>query len=380
MNEVIDRETWQPLRIAPSGIDSLKGQHPELSIVDQYKKNLEELFLLRNPKYRFDKNYAAEFDSFCAGPVGKGLTVDTGEWFYFPWLNTLIHFLPEDLHYELRTGRNRNLIPKEEQDRFYGSTIAVLGMSVGSHVALMIAMTGGAKHLRLADPDAISGDNLNRIRSGYQNVGINKAIVVARQIAEMNPYADIKIYKEGLQEANMQEILDGATLVAEEMDSPFFKLKIREMARSRRIPVVMGTDNGDGVIVDIERFDLDGNYPILHGKVGSMTAEQFRHLSPKDLPRVAAKIAGADLAVPRMLLSVTEVGKTLYSWPQLGSAANLCGTVVSYLARRIVLKAPNIKSGRYQVSLDGTFESDYKRKWFSRKVGFIKFAKKMQKQ
>ena len=111
-----------------------------------------------------------------------------------------------------------------------------------------------------------------------------------------------------------------------------------------------------------------------------MTAEQFRHLPPKDLPRVAAKIAGADLAVPRMLASVVEVGRSLYSWPQLGTAANLCGTVVSYLARRIIVKASNIRSGRYQVNLDATFESDYGRKWFSRKADFIKFVREMQKR
>lgn len=380
IEEHIDRESWQPVSVAVSGLEALKAKHQELIVVDAYRKNLEELFLLRNPKYRFDKNYASECEAFCQQHYGGKLPADVGAWFYFPWSNTLVHFLTEELHQELRTGRNKNLISQDEQGIYYGATVAVLGMSVGSHVAVMLAMTGGAKHLRIADPDAISGDNLNRIRSGYQNVGTNKAIVVARQIAEINPYAHVIVYIEGVQELTMGEIVDGASLIVEEMDNPFFKLKIREMARDRGIPVVMGTDNGDGVIIDIERYDLDRVYPILHGKIGSMTAEQFRHLSPKDLPRVAAKIAGADLAVPRMLASVVEVGRTLYSWPQLGTAANLCGTVVAYLARRIIVKAPNIRSGRYQVNLDGTFESDYGRKWFSRKAGFIKFIREMQKR
>ena len=379
MEEKIDRKSWQPVPISPDELENLKGKYLGLQVVDQYRKNLEELFLLRNPKYRFDKNYQADFEKFFADQVESGAN-NAGNWFYYPWLNTIIHFLIDDMQQELRTGRNRYLITEEEQKKFYKATIAILGMSVGSHGAVTIALTGGARHIKIADPDAISGDNLNRIRSGSAQVGMNKAIFVARQIYELNPYAEIEIYTDGVNEDNAEKILNGVNLVCEEMDHPYWKLKIRELARKRGIPVIMGTDNGDGAIVDIERFDLDQAYPILHGVIGDITADKMKQIDPKDWPKVAAKVAGANLAVPRMLDSVTEVGKSLYSWPQLGTAANLCGTVVAYLARRIILKAPNIKSGRYQVNLDSIFESDYKRKWFSRKMALVKFIKKMTRR
>jgi tRNA threonylcarbamoyladenosine dehydratase len=202
--------------------------------------------------------------------------------------------------------------------------------------------------------------------------------MVARQIFEMNPYADIRIYPEGLTEENLETVLEGVDVVVEEMDNPFFKLKVREVAKARGIPVVMGTDNGDGIITDVERFDLDASRPILHGKLGRVTSAALRAMSPRDLPRVAARIAGADRAVPRMLESVTQVGQTLYSWPQLGTAANLCGTVVAYLVRRILLKDPLIRSGRYEVSLDAIFESGYERRWLSRKMAFLRFVKVMK--
>jgi len=164
------------------------------------------------------------------------------------------------------------------------------------------------------------------------------------------------------------------------MDNPYWKLKIRELSREHGIPVIMGTDNGDGNIVDIERFDLDKKYPILHGYAGGLSAEALKNMPPRDLPKVAARIAGANLAVTRMLDSVAEVGKSLYSWPQLGTAANMCGTTLAYLTRRIVLGDPKIKSGRYQVNLDSIFESGYSSRWLSRKIAFIKFVNKMRKQ
>ncbi|KKP93857.1 MAG: UBA/THIF-type NAD/FAD binding protein [Parcubacteria group bacterium GW2011_GWC1_38_6] len=368
-----DKNTWQPIEIVSSQLKAFIEQHPGIFVVDEIRRNIEEIFLLRNPKYRFDKNYKDEFEKFFDSYRSENF----GNWFYFSWINSLVRYLPEGLHYELRTGRNKQLITAEEQARFYNANIAFLGMSVGSHVAVVTAMTSGAKHIKLADPDVFSGDNLNRVRTGFQNVGTNKAVVVARQIFEINPYAEIELYTDGLTGENAENILGNTDLIVEEMDSPYWKLKIRELARDRGIPVLMGTDNGDSVIVDIERYDINKKLPILNGCIGKMTAEQLKSMSPKDLPKVAGKIAGADLTVPKMLNSVAEVGKSLYSWPQLGTAANMCGSVISMLARRILVGDKNIESGRYSVNTDAIFESDYKRKWLSRKIEFIKFIKKM---
>ena len=358
MNENIDRKTWQSTKMNLNDADELLKNDSSIFVVDQYQKNLEELFLLRNPKYRFDKNYKVEFEKFFYEQT-RNNPDQAGQWFYFPWSKQLVHFLPADMHQELRTGRNRNLITTEEQQKYYESKISVLGMSVGSHVAAAIAMTGGSKNMKLADPDTYSGDNLNRVRTGFGDVGSNKAIIVSRKLHEIDPYANYSIYPDGLNENNLEEILSGSDVIVEEMDNLYWKLKIRELAKARGVPVIMGTDNGDGIIVDIERFDLDKNYPILHGSIGDLTAEKCKTVNPKELPRVYAKVAGAELAVVKMLESVAEVGKTLYSWPQLGTAANLCGTVVAYLSRRIVLNSHNIKSGRYEVNLDSIFESDF---------------------
>ncbi|MEK7630282.1 MAG: ThiF family adenylyltransferase [Patescibacteria group bacterium] len=372
--------TYQPILINEKGILKLKKEHPEITVVDELRLNAEQLFLLRNPRYRFDKNYQSAFESFFADLRGNPSADGFGNWFYFPWLNTLVKYLPEDLHFELRTGRNKYLISETEQKKFYNSTVVFLGLSVGSHAALVSAMTGGAKHMKLADPDNLSGDNLNRVRTGFQNVGLNKTVIVARQAYEINPYAKIEIYEKGLTAENAEQILTGSDIVVEEMDNVYWKLRIRELARERGIPVVMATDNGDGVIVDIERYDINRNLPILNGLAKGLTAEGLKNMPPKDLPKVAGKIAGANLTVPRMLESVAEVGISLYSWPQLGTAANMAGSVLANLIRRIVNKKENIKSGRYSVNPDVVFESDYKRLWFRRKVAFVKFIRKMMKR
>ncbi|GAC1413604.1 MAG: hypothetical protein NVSMB66_5830 [Candidatus Doudnabacteria bacterium] len=383
LKEKVDRESWKPLRLDKKNLkkDLEKYQKQGAGLVDQYSDLIEESFLLENPEYRFNKDYQQHYQQFLKKHFGLNDPFLAGNWFYYPWLNQLVHFLPENMHFRLRTGRNRFLINAAEQEKFYNSSVGVMGMSVGSHVALTLVMTGGARHIKLADPDIISGSNLNRIRTGFQNVGIGKMILVARQIMEINPYAKVELFNSGVTDENIEKFLlhPKLDLIVEEMDNPYLKLKTRYIAKPNGIPVIMAADNADSIIVDIERFDLNKNTPILHGILGKMTPEDVKHVKPMDLPRTIAKMAGANIADLKMIESVMEVGKTIYSWPQLGNAATLCGAVLTYLGRKVLLKE-ELKSGRYEVNLDSVFvpsfmssakvsKRDKKRKGYLKKMG-----------
>lgn len=362
----IDRTSFKPI-LLPQGkkllaaIKDLQKKKACVGVVNEFDLQLEELFLLRHPEFRFNKNYQKELKLFLQQYVGRKTTDDCGKWFYFPWSQLVVHYLPEWEHLELRTGRNRNLITADEQKTYYESCIGVAGMSVGSHAALTIVLTGGAKYIKLADPDFISGSNLNRIRSGFSTVGLRKTIAVARQIYEMNPYSVVEVFSQGINDKNMDSFLQGKRklrVLVEEMDNPYLKITVRVASRRLGVPIVMAADNGDGVIVDVERFDTDKNYPLLHGIVKDLDVERMRHLPPNELPQVIAKIAGASHATDRVLESVLAVGKTLYSWPQLGTAATMCGSVLSFLTRRVALSDVHIMSGRFIINPEKIFEDN----------------------
>ena len=363
---------------AAKGLEKIKSDNADIKIVDTYPDQLEELFLLRNPRMRFVKDRAQSLGVFLEEYKKKnGDLKFCGSWFYFPWLRSIFHILPEDEFFEMRTGRNRYLITEQEQKNFYNSTIAIAGLSVGSHVAFTIVMNGGGKFFKIADPDTLSGSNLNRVRTGFTNIGEKKTDIVARQLYEMNPYIKLEIFENGLNSENIGDFLNGGSLIIEETDDPYYKFKIREEAKSRKIPVIMGTDNGDNVFVDVERYDIESNLSIFNGKVEGITAESLRQLDPQDLPRVAARIAGAEIATTRMQQSVLEVGKTIYSWPQLGTAANLCGTALAYTARNILNNNPDIKSGRYEINIESSLDSGYVNRSEERKNATAEFLKKI---
>lgn len=331
--------------------DSFKSAHAPERIVDQFDALLEDLFLVRTPAMKFAPDHSQELATF-KEEYCKGKTPETlGEWFYFPWNKTLAHYLPEPEHQELRTARNKNIITADEQQRMYGLRVGYAGLSVGSHGVLTFAHMGGGSHIAIADPDEISPSNLNRMRYNFLSVGRKKTDMVREYLYELNPYSVIRAYDEGVTEQNKDDFFGSIDVLVEETDNLGMKVRLREIAREHRIPVIMATDNGDNIIIDVERFDLHPDAPIFHGRLGALTAADIATAPRSDMPKIAGLIAGNELTTKRMLASVQEVGKTLYSWPQLCDAATLAGVSIAYMLKCIATDAP-LREGKYEVNLD----------------------------
>lgn len=327
-------------------------------VVDTIEMQIEELFLIRSPKYRYSKGFKNELKHFKEEITLKKSLKDYGNWFYFPNDKLIIHYLPEEIHQEIRTARNRNLITKNEQDKFHNFSVGIAGLSIGSHAAYTLSMMGGGKVLKLADPDTLSASNLNRVRYDFTQVGEKKTLLSAKGILKINPYADIYLYPKGINNANISEFLFGPPkidVLIEEVDDLRLKFDLRFLAKEYKIPVIMATDNGDNVIVDVERYDLDNNLDIFNGLVGEITHESLNDIPEDVLNALIGNIVGVDYVTNRVLKSLVEVGKTLYSWPQLGDAANLSGSVIVYLIKAMSLGQP-LKSGKYAVDLDKIFQ------------------------
>ena len=329
-----------------------------VKVIDQYHLLLEDLFEIRNPRVKFLKEYKNEIDEFISSYANGKDLAEVGEWFYFPWNQYLVHYLPAEEHLEIRTARNRNIITSEEQQKLYGLRVAYAGLSVGSHGALTFALMGGAKKIKIADPDVVSPSNLNRIRFDFLAVGRKKTDLIKEYVWQLNPYAEISVFDEGVTDATLDEFLKDVDVLVEETDNLELKIRLRLEARSRGIPVVMATDNGDNIIIEIERFDQDKNKQLFNGALGDITLEEFRAFPPPELPKLATRIAGPNLVTERMMSSLLEVGKNIYSWPQLGDAATLSGVAIAYTLKRLALGEP-IKEEKSEINLDATLDPAY---------------------
>src|SRR3989338_971262 len=89
----------------PEQIDCAKESFPAFrdrlqpsKIVDHYDLLLEDLFLIRNPRFKFIKGHAVEAEAFIKEYCGGKSIEEVGEWFFFPWNKTLSHYLPHNEH------------------------------------------------------------------------------------------------------------------------------------------------------------------------------------------------------------------------------------------------------------------------------------------
>ncbi|MET0343550.1 MAG: Rv1355c family protein [Polyangiales bacterium] len=315
------------------------------SVHDTLRQQLAELIETRTPDRKLgEPELKARVDALLGSdPDGYG------NWVHYPWSNRLVRVLPAATFAELRSSRNRNKITAAEQARLSGTTLGVAGLSVGQATAVTLALEGLGGTLRLADFDTLSLSNLNRLRAGVHELGVNPAVIPARAIWEFNPYCQIELFERGVDASNVGAFLEGLDLLFEECDDLKMKVMLREEARRRRIPVLMETS--DRGLLDIERFDREPNRPLFHGLAGELQAERLSGLSNYEKVPVVLAILGASTMSPRLASSLVDVEVSLRTWPQLASAVALGGAVNTDTARRILLDQLHA-SGRYFVDLD----------------------------
>lgn len=333
----------------------LLKENPSTQVHDAIHGQLTELIKLRHPTERL---VGAALDEEVVQYL-DGVPEDKyGLWVYYPWNKRLVHILDEQEFAEIRTNRNLYKITREERDLLATRKIGVIGLSVGQSVTMSLAMERAFGELRIADFDTLELSNMNRIRTGVHNLGLPKTVIVAREIAEIDPFLKVTCFHEGITPDNIDNFLhqDGTLdLLVDECDSLDIKLLCRRKARTAGIPVLM--DTSDRGMIDIERFDLEPDRPLFHGIVSEDEISPEIMNDPKLRVHLSLKIAGADSVSQRMKDSLSEIGKTISTWPQLASAVALGGAAIAEITRKITL-GENQPSGRFYVDMDDIIKDE----------------------
>ncbi|MCA9653445.1 MAG: Rv1355c family protein [Myxococcales bacterium] len=349
-----DLESWRPEIFDPShdaGLQALRarlGDGSVRAVHDAFEEQVAELVAARDPGAELSSDrLRARVERWLDGREPERC----GAWVYYPWSGNLVHLLARDDFRELRSNRNRNKISAQEQAALRERTIAVIGLSVGQSSAVTLAQEGVAGRFRLADFDRLSLSNMNRLRASVWDLGINKCVLAARQMLELDPFLEIELFDQGATADGIDAILGGdrpVDLLVEECDSLHIKVLLREHARRLRVPVVMETS--DRGLIDIERFDLEPERPSFHGLIGEVDAGSLAGLSTKEKLPFVLRILGETAISDRLAGSLFAIGETLETWPQLGSSVALGGACVTDVARRILLGELRA-SGRFYVDL-----------------------------
>jgi hypothetical protein len=253
------------------------------------------------------------------------------------------------------------LLTQEEQKKFATAHIGFAGLNVGNPGAVCIALEGGSQRMKLADLDGLSVTNLNRFRAGLPDLGINKATLTARQILEIDPYYELELHEKGIAPNTVDTFIGEPKidLLVEEMDALPLKIAVRETAKRLKVPVIMVTGNGEGVLLDVERYDIEPDLPILNGLMESQVLEAIMHptsLAPREKVALARDFMGSAYLDARLLDSFEKFGSELVGIPQLAESSFIRGAALCYAAKAIIL-GRQLSSGRYAFSFADQMQS-----------------------
>lgn len=319
----------------------LLSQKKYITFVDAFERQIKELFLIENKQYlgvsKKEAHKTPAFKNFVR------VKEKSYKYIYYPWNFNLVKCVGEEDFFKLKTNRNQDLITAEEQLKLYNYKVAVFGLSVGSNIVYTLTQAGISKEIVIADFDTLDTTNLNRIQAGIHEIGQNKTIVCARRIYEENPYAVVETFENGIDAPLLKKLFkpkERIGCIVEEIDNTPLKIEVRKLARAYKIPVVMITDNGDGIVIHVERYDL--GYKKIFEKDDTYWRKKTAAIhSMADVGDIIINdiVGGPEKVDPKMLASIPKVlNRRLVSWPQLGSAAILGGVAATVAIKNILLK------------------------------------------
>ena len=125
-------------------------------------------------------------------------------------------------------------------------------------------------------------------------------------------------------------------LIVEVCDDLTLKRELRAAARRLGVPVLMETSERG--MLDVERFDVEPQRPLLHGLLDSAPTATLAGM-------VEHLLFGRPLR-ERTRASIHAGGQELASWPQLAEEVALGGATVAAAARAMLLGG-GPRSGRY---------------------------------
>jgi hypothetical protein len=334
---------------------AFKAENSISVVYDIYERQLNELVEFMYPGVKGDNSNKTKQEEFIKRYKGGNSELN-GVWIYFPWSKDCIHMLGEHDYYCLRTNRNRNLINVKEQKILSEFVVGITGLSIGSNIAVGLVHQGISNSIKLADVDRLETSNLNRVKAKLRHIDMSKIEFVCQEIYEVNPFADITPFPNGVTKDSIDDFFCSEPVprvVFDEIDDIEMKIRLRLKAKEVGVPVIMFSNVGDKIIIDVERYDLDKKLEIFNGVLGDISNEVLAGEEITDLKRneYAVRIVERKNVSQRALSSVKEINKTLVGRPQLNSTVTVSSGFAIAFIKRLALDE-SLPSGRQVIDIE----------------------------
>ena len=128
------------------------------------------------------------------------------------------------------------------QKRLKNAKVLVIGAGGLGSPALLYLAAAGVGTLGIAEFDEVDESNLQRqIIHGQSDIGKSKAVSAQESIAETNPYVDVVLHEERLDNDNVMTVFEGYDLIVDGTDNFATRYMVNDAAYFLGIPYVWGS-------------------------------------------------------------------------------------------------------------------------------------------
>lgn len=247
--------------------------------------------------------------------------------------------------YKRAFSRNIGWVTEEEQAQLSKARIGIAGLGGVGGTHLLTLARLGIGNFNIADFDQFEVHNFNRQVGAFMStLDRPKATVLAEMARDINPHADVRVFGDGVTEANVDEFLRGVDVYVDGID--FFAIEARRLlfkaCEERGIPALTAAPLGMGV-------------SLLYFKPGGMTFEQyFRVEGRSQLEQYARFIAGLSPAMLQRgyLVAADAVNFQERRGPSTMMSCDLCAGVMGTSVLKLLLHRGPLRAAPWALQFD----------------------------
>ena len=198
----------------------------------------------------------------------------------------------QNIHFPNRYKRNPPTISLEEQDQLAQATVAVIGCGgLGGYIIEELTRLG-VGHLIIIDGDSHEETNLNRqLTATEKTLGSPKVLAAQEHLALVNSNTQIEVHQEYLTSENADELLAGAQLVMDALDSVAARLELERACKKLNLPLILSAIEGWYGMLGVN-FPGDDHVSLLYGGIPDNPDKIVS--CPAFTPAVVASLAVAE--------------------------------------------------------------------------------------
>jgi molybdopterin/thiamine biosynthesis adenylyltransferase len=147
--------------------------------------------------------------------------------------------ITEEEFYEMLWFRSSMLFTDREKELIKNAKVCVVGVGGTGGIASEQLIRAGVSNITLVDPDIFELTNINRQHfCTISTIGMKKVEAGKIRLLEINPFAKIRTFEDGINKYNAREILSEVDIVIDASDNKSAHYPLHRIAKELKIPVI----------------------------------------------------------------------------------------------------------------------------------------------